>query len=125
MNKSFKERRNNLRIYRNFILTFHEKGKSTAMHEVSQVNNVSKGGLNFSTTRPLTEGAVVMIDLKTPFITDSIRLTGVVLGCKEKIADMIYEVRLQFQGMPKQVLTMLEKIENYSKANEGQTEPKG
>ena len=39
-----------------------------------------------------------MIDLKTPFITDLIRLEGVVLECKEKISEMIYEIRIQFHG---------------------------
>ena len=60
----------------------------------------------------------IIINLKTPFISDSINVEGVVLECKEKIADMIYEVRLQFQEVPQQVLTVLEKIETYSKANE-------
>ena len=59
-----------------------------------------------------------MIDLKTPFIADSIRLEGVVLECKEKIPEMIYEIRLQFQEIPEQVLTVLEKIESYGKAKE-------
>ena len=41
-----------------------------------------------------------MIDLKTPFIADSICFEGVVLECREKIPEMIYEIRLQFQGNP-------------------------
>ena len=58
MDKSFKERRKHLRIYRNFILTYHEKGKSALKHDVSQVNNVSKGGMNFSSTHPLKQGVL-------------------------------------------------------------------
>ena len=56
-----------------------------------------------------------MIDLKTPFIADSIHLEGIVLECREKIPEMIYEIRLQFQEISEQVLTVLEKIENYGK----------
>ncbi len=119
MNKPSDERRKYLRIYRNFIMSYHEKGKSTISHNVSQVNNVSKGGLNFSSTYPLKQGLVVTVDLKAPFIADPIRLEGVVLECREKIPEMIFEIRLQFQEVPQQVLTVLEKIESYGKAGEG------
>ena len=118
MDNSSNERRKYLRIYRNFILSYREKGKSAIQHDVSQVNNVSKGGLSFSSTHPLKQGTVVMIDLKTPFIADSIQLEGLVLESREKIPEMIYEIRLQFQEIPEQVLAVLEKIESYSKAEE-------
>ena len=114
MDKSSKERRKHLRIYRNFILTYHEKDRSTASDIVSQVNNVSKGGLSFSSTHPLKQGAVLTVNLKTPFIADFIQLEGVVLECREKVPEMIYEIRLQFQEVPQQALVVLEKIENYA-----------
>jgi len=120
MDDSFKERRKFLRIYRNFILSYHEKGKGLLTHEVSQVNNVSRGGMNFSSTRSLKEGLVLDLDLKTPFMAGSIQLEGVVLGCKEKIPDLIYEVRVQFQEIPPQAVAVLEKIENYGKDTEEQ-----
>jgi len=119
MNNSFDERRKHLRIYRNFIMSYHEKGKLTTSHNVSQVNNVSKGGLSFSSTHPLKQGIIVTIDLKTPFIADSIRLEGLVLESREKIPEMIYEIRVQFQQIPEQVLTVLDKIESYGKTKEG------
>ena len=117
MNDPLNERRKHLRVYRNFIMSYHEKGKPVIRHHVSQVNNVSKGGVSFSSTHPLEQGAVITIDLKTPFIADSIILDGVVLECKEKVPDLIYEVRLQFQQTSPQVLTVLDKIESYGKGN--------
>ena len=66
MNNFPDERRKHLRIYRNFIMSYHEKGKVIANYNVSQVNNVSKGGLSFSSTQALKEGTIVTIDLKTP-----------------------------------------------------------
>jgi hypothetical protein len=112
------ERRKYLRIYRNYIMSYHEKGKSVFRKQVSQVNNVSKGGMSFSSTHPLKQGINVLIDLKTPFIADPIRLEGVVLECKEKIADMIYAVRVQFHEVPEDVLVVLDKIESYGKEKE-------
>jgi len=118
MNKSFKDRRQHLRVYRNFVLHYHEKGKAKTRHEISQVNNVSRGGLNFSSSHPLKEGAVVTIDLQTPFMSGSLRLEGVVLECKEKISDIIYAIRLKFDGLTPAMLAVLEKVENYTKAQE-------
>jgi len=119
MNNSSPERRKHLRIYRNFILSYREKGKLITERHVSQVNNVSKGGLKFSSTHLLKPGAVLSIDLKTPFIADPINLEGVVLECKEKIPEMIYEVRIKFQDIPEHVLLLLEKIENYTSPKKG------
>ncbi len=118
MNNPHDERRKHLRIYRNFIMSYHEKGKSADKHDISQVNNVSKGGLNFSSTQALAEGTVLAIELKTPFLADTIHLEGVVLQSMEKIPEMIYVVRLQFKEISQEVLTVLEKIETYSKTQE-------
>lgn len=118
MDKSFKERRAHVRIYRNFILSYREKGKLITDHNVSQVNNVSKGGLNFCSTHPLKQGVTILIDLKTPFLADPTRLEGVVLECREKVPELIYEVRVQFQKISDQALIALEKIDSYSRLKE-------
>jgi hypothetical protein len=118
MNKSFNERRKHIRIYRNFILTYHERDQSSTTHDISQVNNVSKGGMNFSSSHPLKQGVVVIVDLKAPFIADTMRLEGLVLECREKIPEMIYEIRVQFQKISDQALIALEKIESCGKPKE-------
>lgn len=116
MSESFSERRKYFRIYRNFIMFYHEKGKSATKHSVSQVNNISKGGVNFTSSFPIKISSVVIIDLTTPFIADSIRLEGMVLECREKVSGVLYEVRIQFQEVSEHVLSVLEKIENFAKS---------
>ena len=118
MNESFDDRRKDQRIYRNFILTYREKDRSGTRHDISQVNNVSKGGMSFSSTHPIEQGGVVLIDLKAPFISDQVCLEGIVLQCREKISEMIYEIRVQFQEIPDQALMALEKIEGYNRPEE-------
>ena len=115
MTNSPDERRKHLRIYRNFIVSYREKSKADSLNQVSQVNNVSKGGVSFSSTYPLKQGDILIVDLKAPFISDDIHLEGFVVDCREKVSGMIYEIRLQFQDVPEQVLAALDKIENYSK----------
>ena len=116
MSESFKDRRKFVRIYRNFILSYHEKGKSTQRYDISQLNNVSKGGMNFIATRAFEQGTEIVIDLKTPFISDSVHLEGVVLESREKISKMLYDIRLQFNNLSAEALEVLDRIENYTKA---------
>lgn len=114
MSESFKDRRKYVRVYRNFILTYHHKEKGGAKHDISQVNNISKGGINFVATQALEMGALIGVDLQTPFITDAVYFEGIVLGCKEKIPNLIYEVRLEFKDLSAQAMDILDKIERYN-----------
>ena len=118
--QSFKDRRKHVRIYRNFILSYYEQGKGDTQYEISQVNNISKGGISFVATRSYNQGTVLGISLKTPFLVDSITIEGVVLETKEKISHMIYEIRLQFNNLSGHAHDVLDKIERYS-INENNT----
>lgn len=118
MDKPFKEQRLHPRIYRNFILSYYEKGKSALKDNISQINNISRGGMSFVATHPLKDKTTVVLDLKTPFVVDSIHLEGVVLESREKIPEMIYEIRVQFNEVSESVLHVLEKIESYGKTEE-------
>ncbi len=67
MSESFKDRRKYVRVYRNFILTYHHKEKGGDKRDISQVNNISKGGISFVATQALAVQAIIGIDLQTPF----------------------------------------------------------
>ena len=114
MTESFKDRRQHVRIYRNYILSYHLKGKGNVKYEISQVNNISKGGINFISTAPFDPDSKLIIELKTPFLSDKVELTGSVLGSKEKIQGILFEVRVQFQDLSPQAQNVLDKIERYA-----------
>ena len=114
MPKSFENRRKYVRVYRNFILTYHLTCKPSAKQEMSQINNISQGGMNFSVTEVLPVGEQLGIELKTPFLADSVYLEGQVLECREKISKLIYEVRLQFKDISVQAKEILVKVEQYA-----------
>lgn len=107
------ERRQFARIYRNFILSHAVKG-SQEEFEVSQINDISRGGINFVATRSITIGAELSIQLKTPFLPETIYVEGRVLDVKEKIADLIYDVRVQFTAVSPISAEVLQKIEDYA-----------
>ena len=114
MSDSFKDRRQHVRVYRNYILSYHLKGKGNIKYEMSQVNNISKGGINFIVNAPFEPGSELVIELKTPFLGDSVTLEGAVLDSKEKIPGLLYEARVQFHELSAEAQDILDKIERYS-----------
>jgi c-di-GMP-binding flagellar brake protein YcgR len=114
MSESYQNRRKYVRIYRNFILTYHPVANPSAYKEVSQINNISQGGMSFSVTALIQEGEQLGADLTTPFLAESVYLQGEVLECREKIPQLIYEVRLEFKDISTQAKEVLLKIEEYA-----------
>src|SRR5437870_5496104 len=118
MSEPFENRRQHVRIYRNFILTYYPVSNPSVSKEVSQINNISQGGMSFSVTAPLAVGELLGIELRTPFLAESVYLQGVVLECREKISKLIYEIRLQFKDPSTQAKDILLKVEQYAVRNE-------
>ena len=114
MPDSFENRRKYVRIYRSFILTYFSISNPSVTREVSQINNISQGGMNFSVLVPLNVGEQLTVELKTPFLSDGLHLEGEVLECKEKISQLIYEVRVQFKDPSTFAKEVLAKIEQYA-----------
>jgi len=114
MSEPIENRREYLRIYRSFILNYHPLSDVSAQREVSQINNISQGGMNFSVNTPLKVGERFGIELKTPFLAESLYLEGEVLECREKIIGLIYEIRLQFRDLSTAAKEVLIKVEQYA-----------
>ena len=114
MTKPPKEHRKHLRVYRNFILNYYHVSDPSKQKNVTQINNVSLGGVNFSVSEPVQTQELLGIELKTPFLADNLYVQGYVLECREKISGLIYEVRVQFKDLPLQAKEVLAKIEQYA-----------
>ncbi len=114
MPEDFKDRRQHPRIYRNFILSYWLTDNAKEKFEVSQLNNISQGGVSFIATAPIVENSKVSIELSTPFLTDKILLEGSVLQSIVKIEGLIYEIRVQFEQPSQSALEILKKIETYA-----------
>jgi hypothetical protein len=120
MSENFQDRRKYVRVYRNFVLSYYEKDKKDIKYDISQVNNISKGGINFIAVRAFDPGVILSIELRTPFISDVVYLEGKVLESKEKISNLIFEIRLEFHELSQESLNILDKIERYNiKESEG------
>jgi hypothetical protein len=114
MSEDFKERRKYVRVYENFLIFFSVKGGEK--HEISEVINISQGGMHFSANEKLVRGDEVLIRMKTPFLQDKIDLEGRVLEVREKIPGKLYGIHVEFQHVTPKATEVLIKIESWAKS---------
>lgn len=108
------ERRKHVRIKKNYILRFSDRNNPSLKFDVSQIENVSKGGLCFTSGIPFVEKTLINIELRTPYLYDTAHLEGQIIQCREKVSGLIYENHLKFQNLTPKAEDILEKIERFN-----------
>ncbi len=109
-NENWAERRRHQRIEKNFILTYYEKTNPSIKIELTQLKNISKGGLCFITTKAFSPSTKLGLELRTPYLSDTTYLEGTVLESRPKIEGIIYETRLQFEQLNPQADFLISKM---------------
>ena len=104
------ERRQYKRVNKNFILNYIEKAHPEKRYEITQLKNISMGGLCFVTSHEFPAGTILGIELKTPYLSDTTYLEGEILESHEKVKNTIYETRLQFSSLSSEAEFLLSKI---------------
>ena len=114
-----KERRRYIRIEKHFIISYYEKNDPHLKHNISQLKNISMGGMCFVSDQKFARGIQLGIQVKTPYLADMINIEGTVLEPHEKVPGMIYETRLSFDALSAEAEFVLKKIvETFSKVKE-------
>lgn len=109
------DRRKYLRIKKQFILSYYDKKDPTNRHEASQLKNISLGGICFLTSKHYPPKTRIAIELKTPYLAGTTHLEGTVLESHEKLSNILYETRLEFDSLTSQAEFVLNKIVEYFK----------
>ncbi len=104
------ERRQYKRIEKHFVISYHDKNDPATKHDISQVKNISLGGMCFITSKKFSLSTEFHLELKTPYLPQSIALDGKVIESKEKVANILYETRIEFGKLGKEAKEVLEKI---------------
>jgi len=104
------ERRKYERIRKNFILSYFELTKPEHKFEITQLKNISLGGVCFVTTRGFEPSTELGVELKTPYIAGTTHLEGTVLESHEKVKNSIYETRLKFKLLDAEAKILLGKL---------------
>lgn len=109
------ERRKHLRIKKNFILSYYLEGEPSVRYKVTQLKNISKGGMCFITEQKYPVGTKIIVELRTPYLVDITRMDGKVLESHEKLPEIIYETRIKFEPLTPQAEFLISKLEELFK----------
>lgn len=107
------EKRKYERIRKNFILKYFEKNNPDKKFEVSQLKNISIGGMCFVTTQKFTPGTLMVIELKTPYLASTTFVEGKILDSHEKAKNILYDTRLEFVNIEPEAKYLLAKITDF------------
>ncbi len=110
INEPQPEKRKYPRIDKHFMLSYFDLNDPLVKHNASQLKNIGLGGLCLITSKSFSTGTRLGIELKTPFLSEFIHLKGTVLESKEKIRNIIYETRVQFDDIPLAAHAVLSKL---------------
>ncbi|MCK5180476.1 MAG: PilZ domain-containing protein, partial [Candidatus Omnitrophica bacterium] len=78
--------------------------------EITQLKNISLGGMRPVTTRKFDPSTKLGVELKTPYISGTTYLEGTVLQSHERMKGAIYETRLEFDSLDTEATALLEKL---------------
>ena len=115
-------RRKFKRINKKFILTYFNIEDPKNQYEITQLKNISEGGMCFIASQPTQTNATLGIKLKTPYLSDTTYFEGIVLGSHEKISNLVYEIRLEFAPLNEDAKFLIHKLMDVflkAKENEG------
>ena len=105
------DRRKHPRIEKYFIVTFFEADKPDAEHSISQLKNISRGGVLFSSCVAHAPGKKLQIMIKTPYMANTLSVQGEVLECAEKLPGIIYDIRVEIKDLDSNANAIFKKIE--------------
>jgi len=112
------ERRKYKRIKKNFILSYFDKAFPEQKLELTQLKNISLGGICFVTTKAFDPATVIGIELKTPYLSDTTYLEGKVIQSHERVKNVIYETRLEFDTLSSEAEFLLNKMMDFFTSEE-------
>jgi c-di-GMP-binding flagellar brake protein YcgR len=104
------ERRRFERLKRKFMVTYHRLDEPHTSFDISQIKNISLGGMCFVASHGYEPGTKLAIELQTPFIRDKLSLSAEVLESKEVAKNLIYETRVRFPELKEDTKHYLSKI---------------
>lgn len=100
------ERRKYARINVNFVVSYRIK-QAQGDFDLSQTKNMSQGGMLLTTNKEFSLGTHLAMFIRFPLIPHKIEVTGVVVGCKQIVRDIIYETRIQFLDLDQEFFVKL------------------
>ena len=87
------------------------KNASDKKSDASFIKDISKGGVRFTTSKPITIGTHFVFEIGIPYIAPKkLIVEGTVVLCKE-ISKTMYEVRAKFISLDEETIKVFDMIE--------------
>jgi len=111
------ERRRFVRINANFVVSYIDVTPEMSKSNITQTKNIGLGGILITTDREVAAETVLKVKLKIPTAPAYVEVKIKVLDCKEKIKDLLYEIRGRFVVLKDEDKDYIYKvIESYSRS---------
>jgi len=107
------ERRKSVRIGKNLIVSYFLPAEPSRKFSLSQIKNISRGGVCFVTTENFELMTNLAVEFVTPYLSETSALAGTVVGCTEKISGLLYETRMKFENLAPVASAFLDDMINY------------
>ncbi len=119
------EKRNFERVSTHLLLSYKAEGDNK--FNTSQLINISRGGVKFTTEKPYIANTPMVVSLLAPTsYPNKITIKGFCVYSTEKIKDMLYETAMKFQNNPPDVTDEINKYLDFlgaDKNKEKKTSP--
>ncbi len=89
------ERRAHPRTEANLVVSYRGRAVGSS-YDISQSKNLSQGGMLLTTNRAFTDGALLIMTLRLPHMSDAIEVVGKVVLSREIVRELIYDTHVQF-----------------------------
>lgn len=105
------DRRKHPRVTKHFLITYYDEKVTDSQRNVSQLKNISQGGVCFSSCAAYPKDTRLKILIKTPYLAETLSAVGIVVDCIEKVPNVIYEIHIRLESLNEKTQIILEKIE--------------
>ncbi len=110
------DQRKDDRVLKNFTVIYFIKNEPHGRADLCSIKDISKGGLRFVASRPLKENDELLMELRIPYVVPRVTpVEGKVIGVKEMIKNVMYEVRVSFTKVDTQAQLDLDLVEKKNK----------
>ncbi len=104
-------KRKDPRIDKKYCVKYYVKDSIEQKYDISQIKDISKGGVRFWSASILAKDTVLVVELHVPYVERGVKVEAVVVACEERVPGLIFEVRLRFVDLAQQAKEILEIIE--------------
>ncbi len=104
------EKRKYFRLDSRFVVSYRAE-RSEDNYDITQTKNVSQGGALITTGRYFRDGERLVLIIRFPFLPhEKIEVLAEVVGSKEIRKDAIYDIRIKFLNLDKDILKRFEEF---------------